>query len=158
MWIRGPHVASGYWNLPAETAAAFDPQGWLRTGDLARCDADGFFWIEGRQKDVVISGGVNVYPAEIEAALLQHPAVEAVAVTGAPDDKWGEVPVGFVVIRKGVQERDGVTDEELQAFLSSRLARYKIPRRYVRLNDLPRTASGKVLKHELKRCLAGPVL
>ena len=73
MWIRGPHVATGYWNLPSETALIFDEQGWLHTGDLARRDAEGFFEIVGRQKDVLISGGVNVYPAQIEAALLQHP-------------------------------------------------------------------------------------
>ncbi len=147
--LRGPHVAKGYWNQPEATAAAFDPEGWLHTGDLARIDDEGFCWIAGRLKEMLISGGVNIYPAEIEAALLDHPAIAAAAVVGAPDAQWGEVPVAFVVLR------EQVTAEEITAFLGGRLARYKLPKRLEILSDLPRTSSGKVVKRELLDRLLG---
>ncbi len=146
LWLRGDHVCRGYWNNPEATAAALDCDGWFHTGDLARRDADGFFYIAGRLKDMIISGGVNVYPAEIEAALVQHPAVAEAAVVGMPDEKWGEVGIAFVVVRPG----ETLTAENVLRFLESRLARFKLPKEVVFLPELPRTAYGKVLKGELR--------
>jgi len=142
--LRGPHVCLGYWNNPEATTAALDPEGWFHTGDLARRDADGFFTIAGRKKDMFISGAVNVYPAEIEGELLLHAAVKDAAVIGVPDPTWGEVGVAFVVPRG-----DPPTAEELTAFLAERLAKYKIPKRFVFIDALPRTPYGKVVKAEL---------
>lgn len=142
--LRGPHVCLGYWNNPEATAAALDPEGWFHTGDLARCDNEGFFTIAGRKKDMFISGAVNVYPAEIEGELLLHPAVTDAAVIGVPDPTWGEVGVAFVVPRG-----DPATVEELAAFLAGRLAKYKIPKHFLFIDGLPRTAYGKVVKGEL---------
>ena len=146
LWLRGPHVCKGYWNNPEATAAALDADGWFHTGDLARRDEEGFYYIAGRQKDMLISGGVNVYPAEIEAELLLHPAVQDAAVVGLPDPTWGEIGAGCVVLRQA----DSVTGDELAEFLSARLAKYKIPRRWLFLDALPRTAYGKVIKGELR--------
>jgi fatty-acyl-CoA synthase len=146
MWIRGPHVSNGYWNNPAATAEAYVEGGWFRTGDLARRDSDGFFYIAGRRKDMFISGGVNVYPAEVEAELVQHPRVRDAAVIGVPDPKWGEVGVAFVVA-------NDVDASDLEAFLAGRLARYKVPRTFVFIDALPRTPYGKVLKEELRKQL-----
>ncbi len=144
--FRGPHVSAGYWRNPEATRQALDDDGWFHTGDLARVDEDGFFTIAGRQKDMLISGGVNVYPAEIEGELLQHPAVQDAAVVGVPDERWGERGVAFVVLRP---ERS-VDPDELAAFLGERLARYKIPREFVFRDALPRTPYGKVVKGELR--------
>ncbi len=144
--LRGPHVCKGYWNNPQATAAALDAEGWFHTGDLARRDADGFFYIAGRAKDMLISGGVNIYPAEIEGELLQHPAVQDAAVVGVPHPTWGEVGVAFVVLRP---ERRA-TPEELAEFLAGRLAKYKVPREFQFVASLPRTPYGKVLKGELR--------
>ncbi|MGA3160071.1 MAG: AMP-binding protein [Terracidiphilus sp.] len=141
--LRGPHVAQGYWNQPEATAAAFDAEGWLHTGDLARVDEEGFFSIAGRLKEMLISGGVNIYPAEIESALLDHPAIAAAAVVAMPDPQWGEVPAAFVVARTPV------TPAEILDFLGARMARYKLPKRIEIMADLPRTASGKIAKAEL---------
>jgi fatty-acyl-CoA synthase len=143
MWIRGPHVSSGYWNNPQATAEAY-VDGWFRTGDIARRDDDGYFFIAGRRKEMFISGGVNVYPAEVEAELLQHPNVADAAVIAVADETWGEVGVAFVVAH----------DVDLTAFLSTRLSRYKIPRRFIFVDALPRTPYGKVLKEELRKQLA----
>jgi fatty-acyl-CoA synthase len=150
MLFRGPHLALGYWRRPEETAAAFDRDGWLHTGDLARRDEDGFFYVAGRRKDLLISGGVNVYPAEIEAALLLHPAVEDAAVVGVPDATWGEIGVAFVVLRPGAAPDPAAA---LHAHLGERLARYKLPKSYRVVPELPRTAYGKVVKAELRRRL-----
>ena len=147
--LRGPHVCLGYWHDPEATAAALDPEGWFHTGDLARRDADGFFNIAGRRKDMFISGAVNVYPAEIEGELLLHAAVKDAAVIGVPDPTWGEVGVAFVVPRG-----DPPTAENLAAFLAGRLAKYKIPKQFVFIDALPRTAYGKVVKGELAARLA----
>ena len=149
LWLRGPHVCLGYWNNPEATAAALDAEGWFHTGDLARRDEDGFYYIAGRQKDMLISGGVNVYPAEIEAELLLHPGVQDAAVVGIPDATWGEVGAGCVVLR----EPGSVAGDELAAFLAVRLAKYKIPRRWLFLDALPRTAYGKVVKGDLRTTL-----
>jgi fatty-acyl-CoA synthase len=149
LWLRGPHVCSGYWNDPDETRAAFGPDGWFKTGDLARRDGDGFYFIAGRRKDIFISGGVNVSPLEVEAELLQHPSVADVAVVGVPDPLWGEVGAAFVVARPGVS----VTSDELADFLAGRLARLKVPKRFELVPDLPRTPYGKVVKSELVKRL-----
>ncbi|HET8798187.1 MAG TPA: AMP-binding protein, partial [Thermoanaerobaculia bacterium] len=145
MFIRGPHVSSGYWNDPEATAASYLPGGWFRTGDLARRDADGFFYIAGRRKEMFISGGVNVYPAEIEAELVAHAGVSDAAVVAVPDEKWGEAGVAFVVA--------GAGEEELVRWLTDRIARFKIPKRFVFVDELPRTPYGKVMKEELRRRL-----
>jgi len=147
--FRGPHVSLGYWHNPEATAEALDADGWFHTGDLARRDAEGFFYIAGRKKDMIISGGVNVYPIELETELAAHPGVRDVAVVGLPDPKWGETAVACVVAD------EGITAETLQEFLAPRLARFKIPRRFVFLAELPRTPYGKVVKGDLRRQLQG---
>jgi fatty-acyl-CoA synthase len=144
--LRGPHVSSGYWRNSAATGAALDEDGFFHTGDLARKDADGFFTIAGRRKDMLISGGVNVYPAEIEGELLLHPAVMDAAVVGVSDPTWGEVGVAFVVLRPG----ETASKADLLAFAEARLARYKLPKEVVFVEALPRTAYGKVVKGELR--------
>jgi fatty-acyl-CoA synthase len=144
--LRGPHVCAGYWQSPEATAAALDSEGWFHTGDLARYDDDGFFYIAGRSKDMLISGGVNIYPAEIEAELLQHPGVQDAAVVGVPHPTWGEVGVAFVVPRGASPP----TAADLAAFLQPRLARYKIPKEVVVVDELPRTPYGKVVKPQLR--------
>ncbi len=152
--FRGPHVCRGYWKNPEATAAALDGEGWFHTGDLARRDAEGFFYVAGRSKEMIISGGVNIYPAEIEAALLLHPDVADAAVVALPDERWGEVGVAFVVPLEG---REPALDE-LAAHLGERLAKFKIPKRFELIDELPRTAYGKVVKGELRDRLleAGP--
>jgi fatty-acyl-CoA synthase len=149
MWFRGPHVSRGYWNRPEATAESHRSDGWFRSGDLARRDDEGFFFIAGRAKEMFISGGVNVYPAEVEAVLLQHPGVRDAAVVGVADPTWGEVGVAFVVeLAAG-----SAAAESVLAFLGERLARFKLPKQVVHLPELPRTAYGKVVKGELVRSL-----
>ena len=140
--LQGPVVCKGYFRNPEATAKAL-VDGWFHTGDLAKVDADGFFSIAGRKKDMFISGGENVYPAEIEVALAGHPAVRESAVVAMPDARWGEVGCAFVVAGSPVAEA------ELKAFLQARLARYKVPRRFVVKAELPRNSSGKVVKAAL---------
>jgi fatty-acyl-CoA synthase len=144
--IRGPHVCAGYWNRPEETAQAIRG-GWLHTGDLARRDAEGYYFIVGRLKDVIISGGENIYPAEVESVLAAHPAVAEVALIGVPDDQWGEAPRALVVPKPGQQLRP----DDLIAFGGERLARYKLPKRVALVESLPRTAAGKIDKELLKK-------
>jgi fatty-acyl-CoA synthase len=146
MYIRGPHVSLGYWNNEAATREAYLEGGWFRTGDLARRDADGFFYIAGRRKEMFISGGVNVYPAEIEAELVAHPSVSDAAVVAVPDPTWGEVAVAFVV-------GSGLTQADLHSYLTMRIARYKVPKRFIFLDVLPRTPYGKVEKEKLRERL-----
>jgi fatty-acyl-CoA synthase len=148
--IRGPHVCAGYWNRPEETAQAIRG-GWLHTGDLARRDAEGAYFIVGRLKDVIISGGENVYPAEVESVLAAHPAVAEVALVGVPDAKWGEVPRAIAVAKPGRQ----LDPNDLIAFGGARLARYKLPKRVVLVAALPRTAAGKIDKEALKARYGG---
>jgi fatty-acyl-CoA synthase len=142
--VRGPNVFAGYWRRPEATAAVFAAGGWLRTGDVAEADEEGFYRIRGRLKDMFISGGENVYPAEVEAVLHEHPAVVDAAVVGVPDERWGETGVAFVVARAEVGA------EELIELCRSRLARYKVPRAIAFLDELPRSGSGKVLKELLR--------
>lgn len=153
MLFRGPHVCAGYWNNEEATAAAFDAQGFLRTGDLARQDEEGFFYVAGRRKDMFISGGVNVYPAEIEGQLLLHKAVRDAAVCGVEDARWGETGVAFLVCDRE-SGGDALLARDLAAFLETRLARYKVPRAFVFVTELPRTPYGKVVKKTLVDDLA----
>lgn len=149
--LRGPHVCKGYWQDPTATAAALDVAGWFHTGDVVRCDEDGFFYVVGRTKDMFISGGVNVYPAEIEAELLRHPAVADAAVIGVPHSTWGEVGVAFVVRAAGAATAFPTpSSDELMDFLASKLAKYKLPREFHFVESLPRTPYGKVVKTELR--------
>jgi fatty-acyl-CoA synthase len=150
--LRGPHVCRGYWNNPAATTQVLDAEAWFHTGDLARCDEDGFFYIAGRSKDMIISGGVNIYPAEIEKELLDHPAIAEVSVIGKADDKWGEVPVAFVALKSGAS----TSDHELIQFLRPRINKIKLPRKIIFIETLPRNAYGKVLKLELRDRLTNP--
>jgi fatty-acyl-CoA synthase len=142
---RGDVVISGYWNNPEATAATLQ-NGWLRTGDMGSFDARGYLTLRDRSKDVVISGGSNIYPREVEEALLEHPGVTEAGVVGAPDEEWGEVVVAFVV--------GSVSAAELDAHLLERIARFKRPKRYEFIDELPKNSYGKVLKRELRARLA----
>jgi len=144
--LKGPSIASGYFSNVAAWAEVIDEDGWFHTGDLARYDEDWHFYIVDRLKDMFISGGENVYPAEIEAALYQHPAVFQCAVVGAPDRQWGEVGKAFVVLKPD----QAASVEELLTHLGERLARYKIPRHVEFVTALPISAAGKVLRRELR--------
>lgn len=146
LWLSGPNITPGYWNRPEETANAFTVDGWFRTGDIARQDGDGFFTVVDRLKDMFISGGENVYPVEVEAALVDHPSIREVAVIGISDERWGEVGHAFIVLHQG----HDLNLEALTAFCSSRIARYKVPKEFTAIESLPRTASGKILKHLLR--------
>jgi fatty-acyl-CoA synthase len=143
--IRGPHVCTGYWNNPTATTAAIR-EGWLHTGDLAVMDEDGVYSIVGRSKEMIISGGENIYPAEIESVLAGHPNVAEVAVIGIPDDKWGEVGCACIV-----PFGDSPAESDLLAFAATRLARYKLPRRFVIVAELPKTGAGKIDKKVLQQ-------
>jgi acyl-CoA synthetase (AMP-forming)/AMP-acid ligase II len=149
IWIRGANVIPGYWNNPDATAAAFT-DGWFHTGDLGYRDAEGFYHVVDRKKDMIIRGGENIYCAEVEAALLEHPGVRDAAVVGVPDAAYGE-QVGAIIQRaRNWEPRD--LETALSGFLAERLARFKIPTRYHFIDqDLPRTATGKVLKRELRQ-------
>jgi fatty-acyl-CoA synthase len=142
--IRGPHVTPGYWNNPDATAAAIR-DGWLHTGDLATCDDEGYYTIVGRLKDMIISGGENVYPAEVESVMYRHPAIKEAALIGVPDAKWGEVGRAVVVTEPG---RD-LTEAELIDFLRGHLARYKVPKSVKFVESLPKTGAGKIDKKVL---------
>ena len=143
---HGPNVSPGYWNNQAATTDVFVEEGWLRTGDLATQDADGFITVVGRVKDMIISGGENVYPAEVEAAIHDHPSVSEAAVIGVPDNVWGEVGRAIVTLREGAS----LDERELLKFLDGRIARYKIPKSVVITDELPHNASGKLRKQPLR--------
>ena len=145
--FRGRNVTPGYWRRPQATASMFLPGGWLRTGDAGTLDGDGYLTISDRIKDIIISGGENVIPAEVESVLVEHPAVLEAAVVGVPSARWGETPIAFVATRPGAQ----ATDDELIAFCRQQLAHYKCPARIERVTALPRNPSGKVLRRELRR-------
>ncbi|ULR55322.1 long-chain-fatty-acid--CoA ligase [Streptomyces deccanensis] len=142
--VRGPNVMKGYWNRPEETAAAI-PDGWLRSGDLARQDEDGYLYIVDRKKDMIIRGGYNVYPREIEEALHEHPAVALAAVVGVPHAHLGEEIAAAVVLRPGAH----ATPDELREFVKDRVAAYKYPREVWLMDSLPTGPSGKILKREI---------
>jgi fatty-acyl-CoA synthase len=141
--VRGPNVFPGYWRNDEATAATIR-DGWLHTGDVVERDDEGYYRIKGRLKDMVISGGENVYPAEIEAVLHEHPAVADAAVVGVPDERWGEVCAAFVVLSGEASE------EELREFCRERLARFKVPKSFRVVDELPRNSMGKIQKSELK--------
>jgi fatty-acyl-CoA synthase len=148
--IRGPHVCSGYWQNPEATTKSIRA-GWFHTGDMARMDDDGFFHIVGRFKDMIISGGENIYAVEVEAVFLEHPDVAEVALIGQPHDKFGEVGLMVVVPRQGAAP----TEEEVLKVCEGRLARYKIPQKVVFTDALPYSPYGKVQKTELKKKFVG---
>jgi malonyl-CoA/methylmalonyl-CoA synthetase len=143
--VRGPHIFAGYWNRPDATAAAFSADGWFKTGDLGWRSADGYYTITGRARELIISGGYNIYPREVEDVLAEHPAVAEVAVLGAPDADMGEQVVAVIVPQHGQAPDAG----EIIAFCRERLASYKKPRQVVFVESLPRNALGKVQKHLL---------
>ena len=145
--IRGPGVTPGYWQQPHATADAFVDGGWLRSGDIARCDPDGCYTIVDRRKDMFISGGENVYPAEIEKVLEHHPALAELAVTGVQDARWGEVGKAWIVLRPSAAQP---SDDDLKHFCRKQLTSYKIPARFEWLDALPRNAVGKITKQALR--------
>jgi long-chain acyl-CoA synthetase len=145
LFSLSPYLFNGYWNKPEETAKTFR-DGWVSVGDLARRDADGYIYIVDRKKDMVISGGVNIYPREIEEVLFAHPGIADVAVVGVPDEKWGERLKAFIVPRP----RHAIDLAEIGHFCEGRLAAYKVPKEIAVVAALPRNANGKVLKRELR--------
>ncbi len=151
--LQGPNVLLEYWGDPASTCEALQ-NGWFRTGDIGYCDTDGYVYINDRKKDVVISGGENIYPAELEQVLDQIDGLAEAAVVGMPDSKWGEVPVAVIALEAD-REIDNAT---LLSFFDGVLARFKHPKAVIRVDALPRNVMGKVLKHELRRSLADGTL
>jgi acyl-CoA synthetase (AMP-forming)/AMP-acid ligase II len=143
---RSAHLTVGYWNRPDDNAALITPDGWLRTGDGGYLDEQGFLYITDRIKDMIISGGENVYPVEVEAVLAEHPAIAEVAVIGTTDARWGEAVTAVVVLRADA----ATTEAELIDFTADKLASYKKPRTVRFVDALPRNATGKVLKRELR--------
>jgi fatty-acyl-CoA synthase len=144
IWLRGGHVFHSYWNRPDATAEALR-DGWLRTGDLGRRDEDGYYYIVGRKKDMIITGGENVYPLEVEHLLRQHPDVSDAAVVGVPDDKWGEAVCAAIVKVEGAS----LSAEELKVYCSALIGKYKIPKRFAFMEELPKTAVGKIDKNRI---------
>jgi fatty-acyl-CoA synthase len=149
IWLRGPCITPGYWRQKEATAKAFEGE-WLRTGDAATCDGDGFYRIVDRWKDMYISGGENIYPAEVEAVLSEHAAVSEVAVIGVSDDQWGEVGCAYIVLRPD----SNISPEEVDAHCRSRIAAFKIPKHVRLVESLPRTASGKIQKGNLRQAFS----
>ena len=147
--LKGPSFCSGYFNDAEATRAAVDASGFFHTGDLARYDKDGYFYIVDRKKDMYISGGENVYPSEIEKLLYRHPAVHMCAVVGIPHPVWGEVGAACVVLKPGIQ----TSEEELLSPLKEQIASYKIPEKVFLMDNLPLSAAGKILKRELREII-----
>jgi len=146
LWFAGLGITPGYFNRPEETAKTLVDGTWLRSGDLGRQDEDGYYYIVGRLKDMYISGGENVYAAEVENCLNEHPAILESAVVGVPDEKWGEVGRAFLLVRPGM---DMPNDAALTAYCQQHLASYKVPRQFLEVDDFARTAAGKIQKHLL---------
>ena len=146
--VRGDTVMAGYWNNPAASAETLR-HGWLHTGDVGSLDQDGFLTLKDRSKDVIISGGSNIYPREVEEVLLRHPAVSEVSVVGQADAEWGEIVVAFIVARGAAPD-----SAELDALCLDNIARFKRPKRYVVVDALPKNNTGKVLKTSLRELLA----
>jgi len=146
VWFKGPNLIRGYWNRPEATAETI-VDGWLRTGDLGRIDEEGFVYLSDRAKDMVLRGGENVYSAEVEATIYEHPAVYECAVYGVPHERLGEEVAAHVMVKDG----HTLTVEELQAFMSARVASFKVPSLVTLVDEpLPRNASGKILKRDLR--------
>lgn len=144
--LKGPSGCSGYWNNPEASAAVYDDEGWFHTGDLVRYDEEWYFYVVDRKKDMFISGAENIYPAEIEAVLYKHPAVQMCAVVGIPDEKWGEVGKACVILKPGAT----ATETELITFMQENLARYKVPKSVTFMAEFPISGAGKILKRELR--------
>jgi acyl-CoA synthetase (AMP-forming)/AMP-acid ligase II len=147
LWVRSEQQMGGYWGKPDATAAAITPDGWLRSGDGGHMDGDGYIYITDRIKDLIISGGENIYPAEIERVLAEHAAIQDVAVIGVPDERWGEVPKAVVVIRPGAT----LDPQEVVAWCRERIAAFKCPKSIDVVDALPRNPTGKILKKELRK-------
>jgi long-chain acyl-CoA synthetase len=145
--VRGTSVMKGYLKDPAATRDAFWPDGWLRTGDVGVLDSRGFVYIVDRLKDIVITGGENVYPREIEEVLYLRTEIEDCAVVGVPDEKWGEKVIAYLVARKG----QSVAIPQLKDFLKTRLATFKLPKEYYILTELPKSPQGKILRKEVRK-------
>jgi long-chain acyl-CoA synthetase len=143
--IRGRNVMKGYWNKPEATAEAIDADGWFRSGDMARVDEEGYFYIVDRKKDLIIRGGYNIYPREIEEVLYEHPAVREAAVVAVPDDEWGEEIGAAVVLKDGAR----ATAQQLREFVKDQVAAYKYPRRVWFVDELPKGPTGKILKRAI---------
>jgi fatty-acyl-CoA synthase len=143
--IKGPHVCDGYWRNRKATSEALK-DGWFFTGDMALKDEDGFYTIAGRYKDMIISGGENIYAAEVEAVFMEHQAVAEAALIGKPDQKWGEIGMMIVVLEKG----DSSSAEDLKEYCSKHLAKYKVPKQVVFVESLPHSPYGKVIKSDLR--------
>ena len=151
LWCKGPNITPGYWNWPEATEESFE-DGWLKTGDAARRDEDGFYYIVDRWKDMYISGGENVYPAEVESVIYQLTAIGEVSVIGVPDDKWVEVGRAIVVLK----EDEELSDTEIINHCRQNLARYKVPQSVIFIDEIPHNATGKVLKRELRDLYGQP--
>jgi long-chain acyl-CoA synthetase len=149
IWIRSPQVMQGYWHQPEETTKAVTADGWFKSGDAGYLDADGYLYIHDRVKDMIVSGGENVYPAEVENVLMSHPGIADVAVIGVPHEKWGETAKAMVVRAAG-EAGESLTEDEIIAYAKERLATFKCPTSVEWLDVLPRNPSGKVLKRELR--------
>src|ERR1700712_3724615 len=147
LWFRSPQLMKGYLNKPEETAEAITADGWFRTGDMGKVDADGFVYVEDRLKDMIISGGENIYSPEVERVLAEHPSVMEGAVIGVPDGTGGEAVKAVVALHPGAE----TTEEELIGFCREQLARYKCPRSVDILEALPRNPTGKILKRDLRK-------
>lgn len=143
--VSGPTLMSGYWGRPEATEETIK-DGWLHTGDLAKVDEEGFFYIADRKKDVIISGGENIYPAEVEKIFLENPKISDVAVVGIPDERWGEVGMAFIVLQEG----ERMTEEEALRFCEERMAKYKIPKSVKFVKELPQTAAQKIMRYKLR--------
>ena len=146
LWAQGKANSAGYNHRPEETARVFEPDGWFRTGDLGEHDRDGYLRLVGRSKELIISGGYNVYPREVEVVLFAHPAVAEAAVIGRPDPRLGEEVVAFVVLKPGAE----ADPDDIIAYCRERLAAYKYPRQVIVVADLPKGPTGKILKRELR--------
>ena len=146
IWVRSPQNMLGYWNLPDETARSFADDGWFRTGDAGFLDADGYVYIHDRVKDMIVSGGENIYPAEVENVLMAHPSIADAAVIGIPDDRWGETPKAMVVRKPGVE----ISEADIINFCRQQLAKFKCPTTVDFVESLPRNPSGKILKKDLR--------
>jgi fatty-acyl-CoA synthase len=143
---RGYNVMKGYYNMPEATGEAIDSEDWLHSGDLATCDEEGYYRITGRIKDMIIRGGENIYPREIEEFLHTMQGVENVQVVGVPDEKYGEVVGAFVILERGAN----ISEEEIQEFARSKIASYKVPKYVFIVSEYPMTASGKIQKYKLR--------
>jgi fatty-acyl-CoA synthase len=151
--LAGPHMCAGYWRRPEATADAIR-DGWFHTGDVATRDAEGYYYIVDRKKDMIITGGENVYPTEVESVLYEHPAVREAAVVGIPDAVWGEAVTAVVSLKPGRT----CTADELRDHMRTSIARYKVPKEFIIVDDLPKSAAGKILRAEAKKLVFPPSL